>query len=48
MVVTDAVIFSEVSPEERLGNMVLYYNAVTGRLMVAADLDREGEPGKES
>ena len=37
----------EVSPEEQLGNKVLYYNASMDRLMVAVDLDREKERGKE-
>lgn len=38
---------NEVSPEEQLGNKVLYYNASMDRLMVAVDLDREKERGKE-
>lgn len=37
----------EVRPEEQLGNKVLYYNASMDRLMVAVDLDREKERGKE-
>ena len=37
----------EVRPEEQLGNKVLYYNAAMDRLMVAVDLDREKERGKE-
>ena len=37
----------EVSPEEQLGNKVLYYNASIDRLMVAVDLDREKEREKE-
>ena len=37
----------EVSPEEQLGNKVLYYNASMDRLMVAVDLDLEKEGGKE-
>ncbi len=37
----------EVSPEEQLGNKVLYYNASMDRLMVAVDLDREKARGKE-
>lgn len=37
----------EVSPEEQLGNKVLYYNASIDRLLVAVDLDREKEREKE-
>ena len=37
----------EVRPEEQLGNKVLYYNASMDRLMVAVDLDREKDRGKE-
>ncbi len=39
--------FCEVSPEEQLGNKVLYYSAAVERLMVAVDLDREQSRGKE-
>ncbi|MBO4888207.1 MAG: hypothetical protein J5589_07845 [Firmicutes bacterium] len=37
----------EVSPEEQLGNKVLYYNAAADRLMVAVDLDKEKARGHE-
>ena len=29
-----------VQPEEQLGNRVLHYNAMQGKLVIAADLDR--------
>ncbi len=38
---------AEVQPEEQLGNKVLYYNASMDRLMVAVDLDKQKERGKE-
>ena len=37
----------EVSPEEQLGNKVLFYNAAADRLMVAVDLDKEKARGHE-
>ena len=38
---------TQVQPEEQLGNKVLYYNAAMDRLMVAVDLDRQMDRGKE-
>ena len=38
---------AEVAPEEQLGNKLLYYNAGLDRLMVAVDLDKEKDRGKE-
>ena len=38
----------EVSPDERLGNRVLYYDALTMQLSVACDLDRDKDREKEN
>ncbi len=38
---------AEVAPEEQLGNKLLYFNAAMDRLMVAIDLDKEKDRGKE-
>ena len=37
----------EVSPEERLGNKVLYFRTDLQKLQVAADMDHEKDRGKE-